>query len=57
MDFCIAAASLKDAADMEDRLIEVAEKLGVFFQFASTDEMSAGDVTPDSPLARALSRS
>jgi hypothetical protein len=54
IEFCLAADSLETAAALEDRLIEAAEQLGIFFEFVSTDEMSRGDVEPGTPLARAL---
>ena len=56
MDFCLAAESIKDAAEKEDRLIRAAEELGIFFQYAYTGEMQPGEVEPGSPLALALFR-
>jgi hypothetical protein len=54
IDFCLAADSMKGAAEARDRLIEAAEKLGIFFEFASTGEMTREEVQPGSPLADAL---
>jgi hypothetical protein len=54
IDFCLAADSIKGAAEAQDRLIEAAEKLGLFFEFASTGEMTREEVQPGSPLADAL---
>ena len=52
IDFCLAAESIKGAAEIEDRLIEAAEKLGIYFQYASTGEMQREEVPPGSPLGR-----
>ena len=53
-DFCLAAESIKGAAEIEERLIEAAEKLGIFFEFASTGEIKREEILPGSPLADAL---
>jgi hypothetical protein len=56
MDFCLAADSIKSAAEIEARLIEAAEQLGIFFEYASTGEMTREEVQPGSSLAEALNR-
>ncbi len=55
MDFCLAAESIRGAAEAQDQLIEAAETLGLFFQFGSTVEMQADEIEPESALAVALS--
>jgi hypothetical protein len=56
MDFCLAADSIKSAAEIQEPLIEAAEKLGIFFEFASTGEIARDDVEPGSPLVEALDK-
>jgi hypothetical protein len=56
MDFCLAADSIKSATEIEARLIEAAEQLGIFFEYASTGEMTRDEVQPGSSLAEALKR-
>jgi hypothetical protein len=56
MDFCLAADSIKSAAEVQARLIEAAEQLGIFFEYASTGEMTRDEVPPGSSLAEALNR-
>ena len=53
-DFCLVAESIKSAAEIEERLIEAAERLGIFFEYASTGEMKREEIAPGSPLAEAL---
>jgi hypothetical protein len=55
MDFCLAADSIKSAAEVQARLIEVAEQLGIFFEYASTGEMTREEIQSGSPLAESLS--
>jgi hypothetical protein len=57
IDFCFAANDIEGAAQIEDRLIEAAERLGIFFEYASTGEMTRDEVQPGSALAEALARS
>jgi hypothetical protein len=54
IDFCLAAESIEEVVAREDRLIEAAEKLGIYFQFASNAEMPHAEVEAGSPLADAL---
>jgi hypothetical protein len=56
MDFCLAADSIKSAEEVQAPLIEAAEKLGIYFEFASTGEMTREEVQPGSPLAEVLNR-
>ena len=54
IDFHLAAESLKEAAELQARLFQAAERLGIYYQFASTDEMNSTEVEAGSPLAAAL---
>jgi hypothetical protein len=56
IDFCLAAESIKSAAEIEQQLIEAAEKLGIYFEYASTGEMKRDEILPGTPLAEALAR-
>jgi hypothetical protein len=56
LDFCYLARDVEGAMELEDRLIEAAEALGIFPQGGSVEEMSLADVIPDSPLDRAMGK-
>jgi hypothetical protein len=53
-DFFFPARNLEHAVELEERLFALAEEMGIFWQFGSTDEVEPTDIDPRSRLAQAL---
>jgi hypothetical protein len=53
-DFCFPARDLEHAVELEQELFALAERMGIFWQFGSTDEIEPAEIDPGSQLAHAL---
>jgi hypothetical protein len=54
MDFTVAAADMDHAVTLHDRLVALAESVGLEYEGGCVCLMPSDQVIPESPLARAL---